>query len=64
VASKKKKGGKRSVVLSRFDAADYLHSETEIAAFLKAARPEIPTDAAYLTAARRTAARARRRINR
>lgn len=50
---------KHTVEVSRYDSADYLKSEADMAAYLEAALEEAPEDAAFLAAALGTIARAR-----
>ncbi len=50
---------KAKEALSRWDAADYLRSEADMAAYLRACIEEAPEDAALLTAAIGDIARAR-----
>lgn len=55
--AKKQKSAVTTV--SRYDSADYLKSEADMAAYLEACLEEAPDDAAYLAAALGTIARAR-----
>lgn len=50
---------KSAVTVSRYDSADYLKSEGDMAAYLEACLEEAPDDAAFLAAALGTIARAR-----
>lgn len=50
---------KTTVTVSRYDSADYLKSEADMAAYLEACLEEAPDDAAFLAAALGTIARAR-----
>jgi probable addiction module antidote protein len=50
---------KAKETLSRWDAADYLRSEADMAAYLRACIEEAPEDAALMTAAIGDIARAR-----
>jgi probable addiction module antidote protein len=47
------------VTVSRYDSADYLKTEEDMAAYLEACLQEAPDDASYLAAALGTIARAR-----
>lgn len=49
---------KTTVTVSRYDSADYLKSEADMAAYLEACLEEAPDDAAFLAAALGTIARA------
>ncbi|MGB6451010.1 MAG: addiction module antidote protein [Steroidobacteraceae bacterium] len=49
----------RTIEVSRYDSADYLKSEADMAAYLDACLEEAPEDAAFLAAAIGTIARAR-----
>jgi probable addiction module antidote protein len=57
-AKKRAKTPKREVV-TRYDSADYLRSDEDIAAYLAACLEEAPADPAYIAAALGTVARAR-----
>jgi probable addiction module antidote protein len=50
---------KGKVTVSRYDSADYLKTEEDMAAYLEACLEEAPDDASYLAAALGTIARAR-----
>jgi probable addiction module antidote protein len=50
---------KSTVTFSRYDSADYLKTEADMAAYLQACLEEAPDDAAFLAAALGTIARAR-----
>ena len=61
VSKKRCSMGKRKskVTVSRYDSADYLKTEEDMAAYLEACLEEAPDDASYLAAALGTIARAR-----
>ncbi len=50
---------KSTMTVSRYDSADYLHTEEDMAAYLEACLEEAPDDAAFLADALGTIARAR-----
>jgi len=50
---------KNTVTVSRYDSADYLKTEQDMAAYLEACLEEAPDDAAFLAQALGTIARAR-----
>ena len=50
---------KSKVIVSRYDSADYLRTENDMAAYLEACLEEASDDASYLAAALGAIARAR-----
>jgi len=59
MATKRQRTNRPAETFSRWDAADYLKSETDMAAYLEACLAEAPDDAALLAAALGDIARAR-----